>query len=60
MPSGSGKSEKIAFFCMDEDQKELARSMGVDIIGDESTLSDIKNGIINFDKCYATPDGVSL
>jgi large subunit ribosomal protein L1 len=60
MPSGSGKVEKICFFCVDDGQKELARSLGVDIIGDDSTLAEIRAGTINFDKCYATPDGVAL
>ena len=60
LPSGSGKSEKICFFCTDEANQKLARSLGIEIIGDQKTLDEIKNDEINFDKCYATKAGVAL
>jgi large subunit ribosomal protein L1 len=58
MPHGLGKSEKVAVLTTEE-MKEKARQAGADIIIDKQVLEDVKNGVINFEKCLATPEVIA-
>lgn len=60
MPNGTGKKETICFFCDKQNNKDIAKSIGIQMIGDTDTIEDIKNGDIKFDKLYATAAGVAL
>jgi large subunit ribosomal protein L1 len=55
MPSGTGKSVKVAVICKDE-RFEEAKAAGADFVGNADLIDEIKKGIINFDVCIATPD----
>jgi len=60
LPHGTGKEDRICFFCTEDSSKEMARELGIDIIGDESTIEQIKNGDIRFDKLYSTYEGLAM
>lgn len=55
LPAGTGKTVKIAVICKDERISE-AKEAGADIAGSVEIIENIKNGIIGFDVCIATPD----
>jgi large subunit ribosomal protein L1 len=55
MPSGTGKSVRVAVMCKDERFDE-AKAAGADLVGNTELIDSIKAGNINFDVCIATPD----
>lgn len=55
MPSGTGKSVRVAVMCKDERFDE-AKEAGADLVGNTELIDSIKAGNINFDVCIATPD----
>jgi len=55
MPSGTGRSVRVAVICKDERFDE-AREAGADHVGSDDIIDDIKKGDIKFDVCIATPD----
>lgn len=55
LPHGTGKKLRIGVFVPDERIKE-AKEAGGDVVGNEDLIEEVKKGIINFDKCIATPD----
>jgi len=55
MPSGTGKSTRVAVICKDEKITE-AKEAGADILGSSDIIDSIKAGKIDFDVCIATPD----
>ncbi len=55
MPSGLGKTKRIAVFAQPERHKE-ALAAGADIVGFEDLIEEVKNGRDDFDVCIATPD----
>jgi large subunit ribosomal protein L1 len=55
MPSGLGKTKRIAVFAQPERHKE-ALSAGADVVGFEELIEEVKNGRDDFDVCIATPD----
>lgn len=55
LPNGTGKTLRVGVFVPNERIKE-AEEAGADVFGNEDLIEDIKKGIINFDKCIATPD----
>ncbi len=55
MPSGLGKTVRIAAFVKQERQQE-AKDAGADVVGFEDLMDQIKAGKIDFDVCIATPD----
>jgi len=59
MPSGTGKSVRVAVICK-EDRLEESKSSGADICGGNDLIDDIRKGVINFDVCIATPDMMGL
>jgi hypothetical protein len=59
MPSGTGKSVRIAVFAQGDNAK-AAREAGADIVGAEDLAADIEKGNMNFDIAIATPDLMPL
>lgn len=55
LPAGTGKSVKIAVFAEDSDAKK-ARTAGADIAGEDTLLSKLEKGEIDFDVLIATPN----
>jgi large subunit ribosomal protein L1 len=59
MPSGTGKSVRVAVFAQGDNAK-AAREAGADIVGAEDLAADIEKGNMNFDIAIATPDLMPL
>ena len=59
LPHGVGRTERICFVGGDAREEERARGCGITIIADAKLLEEIKNGVINFDKLYATTSGLA-
>jgi len=59
LPHGTGKSVRVAVFAKGDKIKE-AEDAGADIIGGDDLAEKILAGEINFDRCVATPDMMSV
>ncbi len=59
LPNGTGKSVKIAVFAKGE-RAEEAKQAGADIVGAEDLAERVQAGHIDFDRCIATPDMMSV
>jgi large subunit ribosomal protein L1 len=59
LPNGTGKTVRVAVFAKDAKADE-AREAGADIVGAEDLAEKIQNGEIDFDRCIATPDMMSV
>jgi len=59
MPSGTGKTVRIAVFAAGDAAKE-ARDAGADIVGSDELVADIEKGKMDFDIVIATPDMMPL
>ncbi len=59
LPNGTGKSIKIAVFAKGE-RAEEAKQAGADIVGADDLAEQIQAGHIEFDRCIATPDMMSV
>lgn len=55
LPHGTGKSYRVAVFARGSKVAE-AEQAGADIVGAEDLMEKIQSGIIDFDRCIATPD----
>lgn len=55
LPSGSGKSKKVAVITKPDKLKD-AEEAGTDVIGGDDLVEKIKNGFLEFDVLIATPD----
>mmetsp|Transcript_1594 Transcript_1594/g.1875 ORF Transcript_1594/g.1875 Transcript_1594/m.1875 type:complete len:283 (-) Transcript_1594:1135-1983(-) len=56
LPHGTGKAARVCAF-VPEDMIEEVKNAGADIIGDEDLIKQIeKEGKIEFDRCFATPE----
>ena len=59
LPNGTGRSVRIAVFCK-EDNMEVAKEAGADIVGGEDLAERVQQGEIDFDRCVATPDMMAV
>jgi len=59
LPNGTGRSVRVAVFAKDAKADE-AREAGADIVGAEDLMETIQGGTIDFDRCIATPDMMSI
>jgi len=55
MPSGTGKSVRVAVFAKG-DKAEEAKAAGADLVGADDLAAKVQEGQIDFDRCIATPD----
>jgi len=54
LPSGSGKTIKVAVVCEDS-KAQIAKDSGADIVGSDEFIEKIKSGELNFEKLICTP-----
>lgn len=59
LPNGSGRKLRVAVFAKGAKADE-AKKAGADIVGAEDLAEQIKKGVIEFDRCIATPDLMPL
>ena len=59
LPNGTGKAVRVAVFAKD-DKAEEAKAAGADIVGGDDLAGRIREGRIDFDRCIATPDMMSV
>jgi large subunit ribosomal protein L1 len=59
LPNGTGKSLRVAVFARGEKAEE-AKTAGADIVGAEDLAEKVTAGQIEFDRCIATPDMMSI
>jgi large subunit ribosomal protein L1 len=59
LPNGSGRTVRVAVFAKGAKAEE-AKAAGADIVGAEDLVEQINGGVINFDRCIATPDMMGL
>jgi large subunit ribosomal protein L1 len=59
LPNGSGRSVRVAVFAKGAKADE-AKSAGADVVGAEDLVDQVSKGVINFDRCIATPDMMGL
>jgi len=59
LPHGTGKSVRVAVFAK-EAKVDEAKSAGADVVGGDDLAEKVQNGEIDFDRCIATPDMMSV
>ena len=59
LPHGNGKNVRVAVFAKGEKAEEAKKS-GADIVGAEDLMETIQGGVIDFDRCIATPDMMAI
>ena len=59
LPNGSGRTLRVAVFARGAKAEE-AKSAGADVVGAEDLVEQVQKGVINFDRCIATPDMMGL
>jgi large subunit ribosomal protein L1 len=59
MPSGTGKSVRVAVFAAGDAAKQ-AREAGADVVGADDRAAEVEKGNLNFDIAIATPDMMPL
>lgn len=59
LPHGTGKSVRVAVFAKGDKAKE-AEEAGADVVGGEDLADKVQAGEIDFDRCVATPDMMSV
>jgi large subunit ribosomal protein L1 len=59
LPNGSGRKLRVGVFAKG-DKAEEAKKAGADVIGAEDLVEQVQKGVIEFDRCIATPDMMPL
>jgi large subunit ribosomal protein L1 len=59
LPNGSGRKLRVAVFAKGPKAEE-AKKAGADIVGAEDLAEQVQKGVIDFDRCIATPDMMPL
>jgi large subunit ribosomal protein L1 len=59
LPSGTGRSLRVAVFAKGAKAEE-AKKAGADIVGAEDLAEQVNKGVIDFDRCIATPDMMGI
>jgi large subunit ribosomal protein L1 len=59
LPNGTGRTARVAVFARGAKAEE-AKAAGADVIGAEDLVESVSKGVINFDRCIATPDMMGL
>jgi large subunit ribosomal protein L1 len=59
LPNGSGRTVRVAVFAKGPKADE-AKAAGADVVGAEDLVEQVSKGVINFDRCIATPDLMGL
>jgi large subunit ribosomal protein L1 len=59
LPNGSGRTLRVAVFARGPKAEE-AKAAGADVVGAEELVEQVQKGVLNFDRCIATPDMMGL
>lgn len=59
LPHGTGKSVRVLVFAKGEKEKE-ALDAGADMAGADELVAQVQGGMLDFDRCIATPDMMGL
>ena len=59
LPHGSGRKLRVAVFAKGT-KAEDAKKAGADVVGAEDLVEQVQKGVIDFDRCIATPDMMPL
>ncbi len=59
LPNGSGRTLRVGVFARGAKAEE-AKAAGADVVGAEDLVEQVQKGVINFDRCIATPDMMGL
>ena len=59
LPNGSGRTARVAVFARGAKAEE-AKAAGADLVGAEDLVDIVMKGMVNFDRCIATPDMMGL
>jgi large subunit ribosomal protein L1 len=59
LPNGTGKSVRVGVFARGAKAEE-ALAAGADVVGAEDLAAKVQEGVIEFDRCIATPDMMAL
>jgi large subunit ribosomal protein L1 len=59
LPNGSGRKLRVAVFAKGPKAEE-AKKAGADLVGAEDLVEQVQKGVIDFDRCIATPDMMPL
>ncbi len=59
LPNGTGKKVRVLVFAKGEKEKE-ALEAGADLAGADELVAQVQGGMLDFDRCIATPDMMGL
>ena len=59
LPHGSGRKLRVGVFAKG-DKAEEAKKAGADVVGAEDLVEKVQKGVIEFDRCIATPDMMAV